>query len=341
MLNLSPGEVVRVRSAAEIFSTLDEQGMLDGLPFMPEMLKYCGRTVPVFKRADKTCDARRLWRMENTVHLANIRCDGASHGGCQAACLMFWKEAWLTRVEPGSENGNTGAPRQGGPDLDATEHGFVTDRLLPATTSDDGEDGTDLTYRCQATEIPHASTPLYRRHLGQYPRDVRNWGLLKVLRGWLVDLFNTFQKLNRRFLPGLTLFHGGAFYPFLAGQLPPGQTPMARLDLKPGDWVRIKSKDEILKTLDRSNSNRGLSFDTEMLPYCGRAARVLSRVDRLVDEHTGKLINIKADCIILEGIVCKADFHQFCTRSTYPYWREIWLEKIAKPDGESSRAKGR
>ena len=55
VLSLKPGEFVRVRSASEIFATLDERGMLDGMPFMPEMLKYCGRTLPVTQRADATC----------------------------------------------------------------------------------------------------------------------------------------------------------------------------------------------------------------------------------------------------------------------------------------------
>ena len=45
--------------------------------------------------------------MHNTVHLRRTRCDGAAHGGCQAACLLFWKEAWLERVEA---NGSVPAP---------------------------------------------------------------------------------------------------------------------------------------------------------------------------------------------------------------------------------------
>jgi hypothetical protein len=28
-------------------------------------------------------------------------------------------------------------------------------------------------------------------------------------------------------------------------------------------------------------------------------------------------------------VVCAADYHRFCTRAIYPYWREVWLEKIA------------
>ena len=45
VLDLSPGDLVRVRSAAEIFRTLDAEGSFDNLPFMPEMVQYCGRTL--------------------------------------------------------------------------------------------------------------------------------------------------------------------------------------------------------------------------------------------------------------------------------------------------------
>ena len=37
--------------------------------------------------------------MTNAVHLEGLRCDGAGHDGCQAGCLLFWKESWLKRVD--------------------------------------------------------------------------------------------------------------------------------------------------------------------------------------------------------------------------------------------------
>ena len=321
VLDLGPGEVVRVRSAEEIFATLDERGALDGVPFMPEMVKYCGRTLPVSKRADKTCDSNfRLRRMENTVHLANLRCDGSGHDGCRAACFMYWKEAWLERTGPAAQ----AAPR----DLLASEQAFVSDTLVPATTRDDAPGEGGKRYRCQATEITAASTPLPGWRPDQYVRDVRNWGLLKVLRGLVFDIFNTFQAVNRRFFPRFLVFRGGLFYPFLKGEANGAPPEAATLDLQPGERVRIKSRAEIVKTLNDANRYRGLSFDVEQLPYCGRTARVQARVNRLIDERTGEMITIKTDCIILEDVVCKADFHRFCTRSTYPYWREAWLERI-------------
>ena len=43
-------------------------------------------------------DSQLRLRMRNAVHLEGLRCDGQAHGGCQAGCLLYWKEAWLRRV---------------------------------------------------------------------------------------------------------------------------------------------------------------------------------------------------------------------------------------------------
>jgi hypothetical protein len=319
VLGLRPGELVRVRSAAEIFATLDDRGTLDGLPFMPEMLKYCGRIVPVTQRADKTCAGDGVVRrMHNTVHLESVRCDGSAHGGCQAACLTFWKEAWLERLQ----NGSAPAPAP----LDEDEQAYAADTLEPATreTTEVG----DLRYRCQATDIPSASEPLRFRQADQYVRDVQNWSVRKILRGLVIEVFNLWQGFSKRRLPPTLLIAGGNPYPFVSGRLGRGETPSRKLDLRPGDLVRIKSKEEIVATLDKTNRNRGLSFDGEMSNYCGRTARVRARVNRLIEESTGEMIDIKSDCIILEGVVCSGDYHRFCPRAIYPYWREIWLEKV-------------
>lgn len=41
--NLRVGEVVEVLSQEEILATLDRNGELESLPFMPEMLQFCGK----------------------------------------------------------------------------------------------------------------------------------------------------------------------------------------------------------------------------------------------------------------------------------------------------------
>ena len=83
-------------SAEEILATLDSEGGVDGLPFMAEMLQYCGRRFRVFKSAHKSCNTLGgggIRRMPDAVFLEDLRCDGQAHGGCQAGCLLFWKKA--------------------------------------------------------------------------------------------------------------------------------------------------------------------------------------------------------------------------------------------------------
>ena len=55
-LDLKVGDVVEVRSRAEILATLDANGEHDNMPFMTEMLQYCGKRLTVGKVAHKACD---------------------------------------------------------------------------------------------------------------------------------------------------------------------------------------------------------------------------------------------------------------------------------------------
>jgi hypothetical protein len=316
VLNLHVGELVQVRSSDEILATLDERGELDSLPFMPEMLRFCGKQFRVYRRAEKACDTidwAVLRRMENAVHLAQLRCDGSAHGGCQAGCLLYWKEAWLERAP---------AEAVAGDDRSAIS-------VLEPHTRKGVEDGQTV-WSCQATELKRATaTELPWWQPAQYVRDIRsgNATVGRVLRSLVVGFFNKLQQLNKRFVPRHTLIHGGSQYPFLDGRAN-GKRSTDRLNLQPGDVVEVKSKDEILATLDQRDYTRGLRFDREMLHYCGRRGSVLRRVEDLIDEKTGKMLTIKSDCIIIDGFVCTGDLHRMCPRSIFPYWREDWLRRV-------------
>jgi len=68
-----------------------------------------------------------------------------------------------------------------------------------------------------------------------------------------------------------------------------------------------------------------------MVPYCGKTYRVLKRVTKIVNEKTGKIQELKTPAVILETVICQARYSEcrlFCPRSLYPFWREIWLERI-------------
>jgi hypothetical protein len=319
-LGLRAGNWVEVRGREEILSTLDERGALDALPFMPEMLQYCGRRFQVFRTAHKTCDTictSRSRRMTNTVHLAGLRCDGTAHGGCQAACLLFWKEAWLRRV-PGP---HASAPAPAAPAAVPADGRCTLESLTRATRAPgSAEESAEVLYACQATELLRASAPLGSWEPGQFVRDLvsRNVRLGDFVRYMAIAVYNR-----------LASSLGWRPYPHVRG-LAAESTPSTQLHLQPGELVAVRPKGEIMRTLNASGRNRGLWFDVEMLPHCGKTYRVQARVERIVDEKTGKMVTFSSDCIILENVVCSGFLSRdrlFCPRSIFPYWREAWLKR--------------
>ena len=102
---------------------------------------------------------------------------------------------------------------------------------------------------------------------------------------------------------------GGPPYPARTGKIPAGTpTPMAKLDLRPGERVRVKKYPEILATLNDKWHNRGMYFDPEEVVFCGGGYEVLRRVDHIIDERTGKMLHLKSDAIILKDVVCQARY---------------------------------
>ena len=353
-LNLCAGDWVEVRSRHEILATLDKRGQLEGLPFMPEMFQHCGQRFRVYKRAHKTCDPPNglsARRMESAVHLENIRCDGRVHGGCQAGCLVFWKEAWLKKVGPDVEKPSS--------ELAAVPPSFPVQALAPDSGCSEGDvlagtraqgeraDAADPTYVCQSTQVAAATTPLRWWDPRQYVEDYLsgNVRLTQIIASFLFFIYHHLAGSGLGFGSALRwaydLFQklrGGTPYPWRVGQVPNGvRTPSVKLGLKEGEQVRVKSYPEILQTLDENWNNRGMYFDAEAVPFCKGTFRVLKRVDKIIDEKTGKILRFKNEAIILDDVVCLARYakcRKFCPRSIYPYWREIWLERV------SSESKG-
>ncbi|MVU77325.1 hypothetical protein GPX89_08705 [Nocardia sp. ET3-3] len=317
---LRVGDLVEVRSAAEILATLDERGELDNLPFMPEMLEFCGQQLTVHKVATKVCDPygrTGMHRMTSTVHLTGARCAGTSHGGCQTACSLYWKEAWLRRVAPGTPPTASNGTRI---DLELLE---VNTRKPPL---DSGRDR----YSCQSTEMMRAApTCLPFRDVRQYVEDVQvgNATVRESLRAFFFASFNRLQAVSKRVLPARLQFRGGAEWGFVRGRAV-GKTPVAHLDLQPGELVRIKSKEQIELTLNEHRLNRGMGFEEEAARFCGRTARVQARITRCLDETTGELVIMKTPAIVLEDVFCEGVYHANCPREYVSFWREIWLERV-------------
>jgi hypothetical protein len=297
LLGCRRGDTVTVRSLEEILATLDADAKLEGIPFMPEMAGFCGRTFTVFRRAERTCveGSADLRRLENTVFLEGLRCDGSAHDGCQRGCLLFWKEAWLK-------------PADGQPDEIAAEHVPLAAQL-PTKQGD--------RYYCQSTELAAATSELAPGDLGYFYRDLRSgeaspWRFLHVVALAAVNYVwrRLFGRERCERLTGLQR-----------------RTAAAGLDLQPGELVEVKSAAEIQTTLDRRGRNRGLTFEPEMLHCCGRRYRVLAPVRKIISETTGRMIEL-SNTVILEGVTCQGICAKNCPRAHYFYWREAWLKRL-------------
>jgi hypothetical protein len=138
---------------------------------------------------------------------------------------------------------------------------------------------------------------------------------------------------------GVQRLRNGTVYPSFRGTLQ--RTPSGQLNLRPGERVRVRSLREIEATLSTKRRNRGLTFDREMICYCGGEYRVLRRVTKIINEGTGKMMDLPGDCLILDGVTCRGHLSPgrlFCPRSIYPFWREVWLERVEDVPSERQDA---
>jgi hypothetical protein len=230
------GDWVVVRSKEEILATLDKNGRLEGLPFMPEMFEYCGRRVRISSSAHKTCGPIQgryfALQTKDLVHLG-YRCNGKAHDGCQNGCQIFWHTAWLRHADA-----DAAAPTANG------QSGCTQADVVAATRVPD-LDGAKR-YSCQATALTSYAHPLRwwdaRTYWMSY--QTRNHTLRELLNG---ICFMIYCKVAgpygdrfgmRRFYDAFQAWRGGSPFPRRFGLVPAGQkTPVVNLGLKPRDYA--------------------------------------------------------------------------------------------------------
>ncbi len=346
---IAVGDWVEVKSKEEILKTLDSNGRLEGMPFMPQMFQYCGKRFRVYKSAYKSCDTVSGkyigLAVKDSVHLQH-RCDGEHFGGCQANCLIFWKEAWLRPVNSKSIAPATKKRSEKFADFRQAALCTEADVIAATKTVCNGE----TVYSCQATSLLEFAKPLKWWDARQYAKAYTsgNRTAANILSGlaFLLYCYGTRAHRGKVGAPARWLYDrfssliGAAPFPKRKGLIPAGKkTPKANLGLQPGELVQIKSYAEILSTMDENCSNRGLAFDAELVPYCGNVYRVKGRVHRFIDEKTGKMKTLQTPAVMLEGVVCKARYcgqRTFCPREIYLWWREIWLKRVHEEPAKAS-----
>jgi hypothetical protein len=110
---------------------------------------------------------------------------------------------------------------------------------------------------------------------------------------------------------------------------PAAYTAEELLSLQPGEWVEVKSMEEITQTLDANGKNRGLTFLKEMQRYSGHRFPVYKRLNTVFLEETQHVRTMK-NTVLLSGVTCDGKGYG-CDRSCLYYWREAWLKRVDVP----------
>jgi hypothetical protein len=309
-LKLRPGDFVEVKSPTEILQTLDDDGTLDRLPFMPEMAQYCGKRYRVCKRVSKTCyygtsSGMRKFPAEDVVLLEGLRCSGAAHDGCQKACTIFWREAWLRKVECSSTIQSS---------ADSESSRWLLARLKTSISA--------TTYFCQASEILNATVELTRwERFGKCFAEIRsgNCGVLEMAQRIGIWVFWKARK--------------AIFGAYARGTKK--STPTESLNLRRGEWIEIKSLMSITETLDGKAHNRGLFFTPAMGSSCGKKYLVEGKIEKIIVDGTGEMRQLH-NTAFLKGSFCGCSCVAFggCPRGEFAYWRETWLNRVETASGE-------
>jgi len=161
--------------------------------------------------------------------------------------------------------------------------------------------------------------------LYQKPSSYVAWWLENL--GWKVSLKHALAKIGR---PWCWLRNQSESLGTEAVPAPSDEV----LDLQPGEWVEVKTVEEIMATLGSRRRHKGLLWMTGMQKYCGTRCRVYRRVERIVLETNGELRNMK-NAVLLEGAMCDGAQFGGCDRSCFHFWREVWLRRVTQEHAES------
>ncbi len=99
-----------------------------------------------------------------------------------------------------------------------------------------------------------------------------------------------------------------------------------------GDTVMVRSRDDIIKSLDPTTKAIGdCLFTNQMWDYCGSKHKVVKVVRAIFNEHRQRTSKPKSTLYILDNLICNGivdDFPHKCDHSCFLLWHENWLEEI-------------
>jgi hypothetical protein len=203
-------------------------------------------------------------------------------------------------------------------------------RAMPETarvTTPANDDGASAPGK-KRRRLPVVEGPGVGCQLAAFPGELAS-GPPSLQEPWL----HYFRRRAKGF--GLRIRHelGRLRRPAPAAPAPGPATPIVAPDLEVGDRVRVRSLEDIRSTLDERGYLKGCGFAYGQQQFCGRAFRVVKRVNHFFDEARARMLR-GHNLVLLDGVYCEGENCEWtrgCDRMCFYFWRSEWLEKVEGP----------
>jgi hypothetical protein len=108
-----------------------------------------------------------------------------------------------------------------------------------------------------------------------------------------------------------------------------------KLHFRAGDWVEVRSKEEILATLDKSGRLDELPFMPEMFQYCGQQFQVYKSAHKTCDP-VYSIASRKLENAVHLKLRCDGKAHGGCQVGCLLFWKDAWLRPLKNASSTAS-----
>jgi hypothetical protein len=99
------------------------------------------------------------------------------------------------------------------------------------------------------------------------------------------------------------------------------------MSMQVGEWIEVRSKEEILSTLDKAGRMEGLPFMPQMFQYCGKKFKVYKRAHKTCDFVYTMQSRSLPNGVHLD-LRCDGAAYGGCQHTCLLYWKDTWLKRI-------------
>jgi hypothetical protein len=114
----------------------------------------------------------------------------------------------------------------------------------------------------------------------------------------------------------------------------------AQVRFRAGDWVEVRSREEILSSLDENGCLDNLPFMLEMFEFCGKRFQVYKRAHKTCDT-VFPVRGRRVERTVHLETRCNGQAHGGCQAGCLIFWKHDWLKPVGHPSrGNIALSKG-